>query len=305
MAGEDNRDVSIQVGDLNYSLQNRNVQLENEQFRRSFTSFLSTILNLYRDCGGRGKKIIDVAVDFDKVKLTHKEGHFNLPEGSTAVNLVSTHAEGLTDYRIWNSAFIAREAEHGESVYDGKLGTFIAGQNGDGTWSLVSTFEDLLAENPRERVMRLIHERWERDGAESTELKAQLAAEEVLTRTFINMPREFGDFTNEAIEALFKAEVKHQASPRDNIQRFLELSEFRLAKTALAAYFSRSTDGIENAIQKVVFRNGTGCYAYDLDSNPIEVLKSQRYFTKVIEISPIDIDRFGGNKSVPELESGQ
>jgi hypothetical protein len=305
MVTENGGDNAIQVGDMRYSIQRRDTQLENEQFKRSFTSFLSTILSLYQDCNGRGKKILDISVDFDKVKLTHKEGSFDLPNGSTSVNLVSTNANGPTDLRIWNSAFIAREAENGQSVYGGKLGTYIAGQNTDGSWSLVSSFEELLDETPKERVMRIIHERWVSDGAESDDVKAQIAAEEVLTRTWINNPREFGDFTNETIEALFNAEVKNHVSPRDSLQAFMQLSEFRLAKTALTVFFSRSSEGIESAIQKAVLRGGTGCYAYDLDYNPIEQIKAERHFMKMIEISPTDIDRFGGNMSIPELDSGE
>lgn len=298
-------DYAIQLRGLTERIQQSNRSLESNELKRSLQTFMSTVLAVYQQCDGRGKRILDISLDFDKLKFDHTSGSIDLPEGSTSVHLVSTHADGQTDRRIWNSFFLAREADHGQSVYGAKMDTFLAGQKAKGEWELIRKFEDLLEEKPKERIMRMIRDRWKNDDAWNDELKAQTAAEEVLTRTWINNPREFGDFVNEAIEALSKAKIKHKVSPTDNIERFKELSAYKLAKAALAIYFQRHGDGIEQAIQNTVFRDGTGFLAYDLDDDPIEKLKGKMGYKKVIEISPSDIDRFGGSDTVPELESGE
>lgn len=120
----------------------------NEQFKRSFRSFVTMILDIYQQRGGKGKTITDFSVDLHNVGLTHKEGYFALPPGQVGVNLAATNAEGPDDQRVWNSSFIAREAADGKSVYEAKLDNYIAGQNADGTWTLVGTFEQLLDETP-------------------------------------------------------------------------------------------------------------------------------------------------------------
>lgn len=143
-------------------------------------------------------------------------------------------------------------------------------------------------------MIRLIRERWEKDEVQSTEQQAEIAADEILTRTWINNPNryEFGDATKEAIDALFSAQVEHSASPQDHIDQFRELSEFDAAKKTLAGYFTSHKEGLDTAITHVVFRPGTGCYGYELDHDPIEKIKSERHFGNAIEIAPTDIDRF-------------
>lgn len=298
-------DYAIQIRGLTERIQQTNRSLESDELKRSLQTFMSTVIAVYQQCGGRCKRILDISLDFDKLKFDHTSGSIDLPEGSTSVHLVGTHADGHTDRRIWNSFIISREADDGKSVYGGKMDTFLAGQKTNGVWELIGKFEDQLEEKPKERIMRIIQDRWKNDDAWNGELKAQIAAEEVLTRTWINNPSEYGDFVNEAIEALSHAEIKHKVSPIDNIERVKELSAYKLAKAVLAIYFQRHDDGIEQAIQNTVFRDGTGFYAYDLVYDPIEKLKGEMGYKKVIDISPTDIDRFGGSDTVPELESGE
>ncbi len=242
-------------------------------------------------------------MDFDKLQFDHTEGSISLPPGRTSVHLVSTAAQGVDDLRTWNSFFMVSESRQGEqSVYGARMGTYIAGQRKNGEWELIGRFENLLDESPQERIMRLIRERCESDDAWNDELRSEIAAEEVLSLTWINNPREFGDFANEAIEALFRAGVKKNVSPSDNIEGFKKLSEFGLAKKALVIYFKGDED-IEEVIKRVVFRRGTGFFAYDLGYDPIEELKVKHGYKQMMEISPSDIDRFGGNLDMPQLEN--
>lgn len=279
-------------------------ELGEEQTHRSLRTFIASLLDLYKQQGGRGMIVDGISLNFDQ--MVHHDGRYgdlpiHLPKGNSAVSLITRDGPGGKN--LYETKIVAGEIPDGPLIVSsGRMEKFVAGQLDDGTWKLVGNFERILDEHPHARIKRLINERCIAENA-TFERRYVIAAEVILSQTIINNPyaHEFGgnEALVSALGALENAASKSGISSMDDdyIDKYMALPEFRTATQELSKFLQQrrpddfdNDDDFDGNVNQVLTRPGTTFLGYETESKNLDSRRAG-YYRRVIEITIADKDR--------------
>jgi hypothetical protein len=287
--------TSRSVGDLVVGL-GQLVKTSKSEIERSAASLVAVVLEKYEEGrqGGKNRIIVDLDASFDRLAVPIRNLSFGLPEGMMAVNIETTQHDGPNDNRLWHTNVLIREGEMGGHIFAARTWGYVVGQNEKGVWEMVGRFGELLDEQPEERIVRLIRERWQGEDIKDDRAKAERAVDVFLTNA-IAPDHGYGDSVRKAFRVL-KNVNGSAGDAGKHPDEFLQLPEYLVVRAALAEYCLNGQDGmdVEGMVRRMVTKDGVLFFPYQLDYDPVVRVKEQKRFMRVLSISFTDVDRFLG-----------
>jgi len=256
-----------------------------DELQRSICSFVIMIIDLYLGSNYCGTIIKNIRIDLDKLVLQTEAGEIGmkLPHGRSSLILTT---RGVADNRLWSTTFIiTADNPDNTLIYGARLNTIVAGRKNDGTWKMLGRFEDLLAETPKQRVIRMITDEWRRLDTEDPTLRLGVAAQIILSETLINFAHTLNPAVGGAIDDLEKAAQSKQVSRMDNPGGYRALAEFQTAKAILANYLENSQQDPLRAITLIINQAATGVMPYQIKEDPMLALKKSEELETVVTLS--------------------